>query len=92
MRSEGLTRVTKETFEAWKIKKAEQEEAEIEAKRQQAAKKHGGKGLQVMSGRMLFKFDPSLFKDDENAIDKDGYEIEEVGEEEEEKDAGRGDD
>ncbi len=37
-----------------------------------------------MSGRALFKFDPTLFKDDEDAADNDVYE-ERIEEEEEEK-------
>lgn len=61
LQSDGLTRVTKDTFEAWKIRKREEEERKVEEARVEAAKKQGGKGLQVMSGRMLFKYDPTLF-------------------------------
>lgn len=88
LRSDGLTRVTKKSFEEWKLKQAQLAEEEIEAKRVQAAKKHGGKGLQVMSGRMLFKYDPTLFKDDDNALDADGYDQIDEADEEEEKDDG----
>jgi len=82
LKSEGLTRVTKATFEEWKLRKREEEEKKVEEARVEAAKKQGGKGLQVMSGRMLFKYDPTLFKDDENALDADMYEVEERDEEE----------
>ena len=36
-----------------------------------------------MSGRMLFKYDPTLFKDDENALDAQMYDVVEQEEEEE---------
>lgn len=85
LKSDGLTRVTKEAFFAWKQRKAEEVEAEVENKRQEAAKKHGGKGLQVMSGRMLFKYDPTLFQDDEEAAGAQTYEVVEEDEREEEE-------
>lgn len=87
LQSEGLTRVTKATFEEWKLRKREEEERKVEEARQEAAKKQGGKGLQVMSGRMLFKYDPTLFKDDDNAIDADMYEVQEEDETKEEEEA-----
>lgn len=83
LKTDGCTRVTKESFEAWKQRKREEEEKAVEEKRAEAAKKSGGKGLQVMSGRMLFKYDPTLFKDDENAIDADMYDVQEQESEEE---------
>lgn len=54
------------------------------------AKKAGSKGGSgILSGRALFKYDPTLFQDDEAAADQDLYEernedeLEEVKEEEE---------
>ena len=79
--SEGLTPVTLETFMEWKKKKAAEKEKEIEDKRKAEVKKKGGRGLNVLSGRALFKFDPTLFKDDEGAADADEYEEEEEKEE-----------
>ncbi len=48
-------------------------------------KKIGSKVKNAMSGRALFKLDPNMFMDDENAADADTYEIreEEEGKEEE---------
>lgn len=89
LRTDGCTRVTKESFEAWKLRKAEEEERAVEEKRKEAVKKQGGKGLQVMSGRMLFKYDPTLFKDDENALDAEMYDIAEGDSEEEKEQEGR---
>lgn len=76
--SEGLTPVTKESFFAWKARRAEQKqkaledqmkETEIKAAQGRATKKaHKG----VMSGRALFTFNPNLFKDaDEEAVPKE---------------------
>lgn len=50
--------------------------------------KKGSKGSNVMSGKALFKYDSTLFQDDENAADDDFYdevidEVEESKEEEE---------
>jgi hypothetical protein len=84
LKSEGLTRVTLATFQAWKEKKAKQLEEEVEEKRVQAAKKQGNKGLNVMSGRMLFKYDPTMFQDDDNALDADEYDVIDEEEKEEE--------
>ena len=48
------------------------------------AKKTGNtKGTGILSGRMLFKFDPTLFQDDEAAADSTVYE--ERNEEDEEE-------
>ena len=50
------------------------------------AKKAGSKGgSNVLSGRMLFKFDPTLFQDDEAAAEGDVYEERNEEEEEEKK-------
>lgn len=69
LRSENMTPVTKESFFAWKAEKAKKEAAAWETKRKAAAKKTGGKGLNVLSGRALFAYDANLFKDDEGALD-----------------------
>ena len=71
--SEG-TPVTKESFFAWKERRAveKQKQAEeelIKSQQSAAAKKAATKGKNsVMSGRALFTYNPDLFKDDENAI------------------------
>lgn len=53
-------------------------------------KKAGGKGSHVLSGKMLFKYDPTLFKDDDGAADVEDYEerndLGEVEEKKEEED------
>ena len=50
------------------------------------AKKAGSKGgAGILSGRMLFKYDPNLFQDDEAAADVDTYEERNEDEEEEKK-------
>ena len=85
LKSDGLTRVTKATFEAWKIRKAEEEETKKMDAVKKANEKKDGKGHQIMSGRMLFKYDPTLFKDDDNALAAEMYEVEENSQEEEEE-------
>ena len=47
----------------------------------EAKKAHGGKN--VMSGKSLFQYDPTLFKDDEDAAEETAYEV--IQEEEETK-------
>ena len=73
--SEGLTPVTKESFFAWKARRAEQKQKaledqmkadEIKAAQGRATKK-ASKG--VMSGRALFTYNPDLFKDADNVAD-----------------------
>jgi hypothetical protein len=59
--NEGLTPVTLETFLDWKKRKAERKQKELEDRMKEEAKKAGGKGTNVMSGRALFKYDPTLF-------------------------------
>jgi hypothetical protein len=71
--SAGLTPVTKESLDAWKQRKLERKQKEAEEKMKEEQKKHGGKGHHFMSGRALFKFDPTLFKDDEEAAAHDAY-------------------
>ena len=66
-----LTPVTLETFNAWKARKAEKRQQELEA--QIAAEEAKGKKdksqMQFMSGRALFSYNPDLFADDDNAED-----------------------
>lgn len=65
----------------WKKQREERRQKEIERKAAEEAKK-GAKGQNVFTGKALFKFDPTLFQDDEGAVDADTYE---EREEEEEK-------
>lgn len=83
--TEGLTPVTQESLMAWKQRKAERKQKELEEKMKEEAKKVGGKGSNILSGRALFKYDPNLFQDDEAAADGDVYEERNEDEEEEEK-------
>ena len=83
------TPMTLELFMKWKEEKKKKKEAEVEKKRKEAAKGGGG-GFHALSGRDLFRYDPSLFQDDE-AADDERYEIEsgdegEGGEEKEDVD------
>lgn len=63
------TPVTLELFMQWKADKERRRAEEAEAKRKEAAKKDGGKGLNVLTGRDLFRYDPTLFQDDAAADD-----------------------
>ena len=66
------TPVTEESFAAWKAAKAERKRREVEEKvKAEQTKKKGGKGLAVLSGKELFNYDSTLFKDDDGAINKD---------------------
>lgn len=82
--SAGLTPVTLETFLDWKKRKAERKQKELEAKVKEEEKK-GSKGKNVMSGKALFKYDPNLFQDDEDAADEKIYEEREELEEDQEE-------
>lgn len=84
--STGLTPVTLETFQDWKKRKAERKQKELEAKMKEEEKK-GAKGKNIMSGKALFKYDPTLFKDDEDAADEKIYEEREELEEEKEEES-----
>lgn len=53
------TPVTFERFVKWKEEKRLAREKEDEKKRLEEAKKSGGKGLNVLSGRALFTYDPT---------------------------------
>lgn len=80
--SEGLTPVTLASFQEWKQRKAERKQKELEEKMKEEAKKAGSKGAAgILSGRALFKFDPTLFQDDEAAADSAIYEEHEDEEE-----------
>ena len=59
--SEKGTPVTKERFYAWKEEKKKKKEEELEKKRKEEAKKTGTKGTHILSGRALFKYDPTFF-------------------------------
>ncbi|CAK4491267.1 unnamed protein product [Aphanomyces euteiches] len=68
----GGTPVTEESFAKWKLEKVARKAAEEEKRRKEEAKKTGGRG--VLSGRALFSYDPSLFRDDDDAAE-DEYEV-----------------
>lgn len=55
------TPVTLEKFLAWKADKKKKKEEEIEKKRKEEAKKTGKQGLNVLSGKALFKYDPTYY-------------------------------
>jgi hypothetical protein len=77
LKSDGLTPVTAVTFAAWKERREKRKQDELEAKMAEEAKKaKGGKknaGSGIMSGKALFTFDPTLFKDDDDAVDDELY-------------------
>lgn len=77
-----LTPVTAERFLEWKAKKlkAKQDAKDRERKELEARQSRGG--ANVLSGRALFAYDPTLFQDDDAAEDK--YEVQEPVEEENE--------
>jgi hypothetical protein len=52
--------VTLESLMEWKKRKAERKQKELEAKAVEESKKVGG-GKNVLSGKALFKYDPTLF-------------------------------
>eukprot|EP01071_Lankesteria_metandrocarpae_P009838 Lankesteria_metandrocarpae@DN5255_c0_g1_i1.p3 len=74
----GGTMVTLESFKLWKQKCEQQRLANVEAKRLAESKKTGGRGLEVLSGRDLFTYDPTLFIDGEGAASDGDYEEDEV--------------
>ena len=69
-----MTPVTKESFFAWKEKRAKEKQSALEdalkkSLEDKAAKKAAAKGKNsVMNGRALFSYNPDLFQDDDNAI------------------------
>lgn len=69
------TPVTEESFAAWKKEKQRRKQEELEARiKAEQAKKKGGKGLSILSGKELFSFNSSLFIDDDSAIDTNNTE------------------
>ena len=60
---------------AWKARKAEERKKALEEKVKEESKKAGG-GKNILSGKALFTFNPTLFKDDDNAVDEGAYEEE----------------
>ena len=66
------TPVTEETFAVWRKAKLEQKQKDAEARvKLEQTKRKGGKGLSVLSGRELFKYDKSLFTDDADALNQE---------------------
>lgn len=55
------------------------------------AKKTGGKGTNVLSGRALFTYDPTMFQDDEDAMDEIVYEEDNEGGEESKQEESKAD-
>lgn len=72
--TEGLTPVTKESLMAWKKRKAEAKQKQLEEKMKEESKKIGGKATHILSGKALFSYNPDLFQDDEAAADEKTYE------------------
>lgn len=76
LKSDDLTPVTKESFDAWKAarkekKQKEAEEALVNSQVNADAKKKAAKGKNsVMNGRALFSYNPDMFQDDDNAIEE----------------------
>lgn len=86
----GGTPVTLETFKAWKEKREAERLERVEQERLENAKKTGGnKGLVGMSGRDLFTYDASLFKDEEGAVSADEYDEREEDPQEEDTNDGK---
>lgn len=93
-----LTPVNPTTFAAWKVRKAEDKQKALEEKLKEAQRTQGKKGgSNIMSGKALFTYNPTLFQqDDENAADEKTYEernedmeaVKEEGKEEESEDEG----
>ena len=65
------TPITESSFAEWKKRKEERRKKEAEERvKAEQTKKKGGKGLSVLSGKELFNFDATLFKDDDAAVNK----------------------
>ena len=65
------TPITNESFGVWRAAKLEKRKREAEERvRMEQTKKKGGKGLSILSGKELFAYDVTLFKDDDAAINK----------------------
>jgi len=74
LKADDLTPVTKESFFAWKERRAKKKQEDLEEKMRQdelekvmGKKNKGAKGGKnsIMNGRALFSYNPNLFKDDE---------------------------
>ena len=83
--AEGLIPVTLASFQEWKLRKAEKKQKDLEDRMKEESKKVGSKGSNILSGRALFKYDPNLFQDDDEAAGMDVYEERNEEEEEDEK-------
>lgn len=78
------TSMTYELFLEFKERKKAKRAAEIEQQRKEAEQKNKqSKGLDVLSGRALFEYQPQLFKDDEGA--EENYDVQSDREEDEEE-------
>jgi len=60
LESTKLTPVTLETFNDWKRRKAEKKQKDLEDKMKEEVKKAKG-SHNILSGKALFKYDPTLF-------------------------------
>eukprot|EP00922_Rhytidocystis_sp_ex-Travisia-forbesii_P037779 GHVS01056276.1.p1 GENE.GHVS01056276.1~~GHVS01056276.1.p1 ORF type:complete len:355 (+),score=71.54 GHVS01056276.1:714-1778(+) len=69
----GGTPVTLATLTAWRENKETERMRALEETRVAEAKRTGGRGLHVLTGKDLFAYDPSLFVDDEGAAGEDDY-------------------
>lgn len=67
--AKGATPVTEASLAKWKEDKKKRKAEDLEKKRKEEAKRNGGRGLNILSGRALFSYDPTLFRDDDEADD-----------------------
>ena len=72
--------MTAERFYEWKAKKLKAKQDAEEKKKQELEAKQAKAGGNVLSGKALFAYDPTLFKDDDAAEDK--YDVSEIPEDE----------
>lgn len=56
-----MTPVTKDSLMAWKKRKAEAKQKELEERMKEESKKSGSKATHILSGRALFTYNPTLF-------------------------------
>lgn len=63
--------MTAETFAAWKERRAQKKQDELEAKikHEQSKGRKDTAQMRFMSGRALFTYNPDLFQDEEGADD-----------------------
>ena len=76
LRFAELTPLTAERFLEWKAKKLKAKQDAKEQERKELEAKQSKGGVNVLSGRALFAYDPTLFKDDDAAENE--YQVEEV--------------